>query len=106
MRAYIIPLVAGPGLALSPFLPWVHVGDVTLPGVPDTMALAPQIRCPVLAIRGDQEDRDRYPAEEFAAACGGPCEVNIVANCDHFYNDREPHVAGIVADWLAKTLKL
>ena len=74
--------------------------------VPDTIALAPKIKCPVLAIRGDQEDRGRYPAEEFAAACGGPCEVNIVANCDHFYNDREEHVAGIVASWLAKTLKL
>jgi len=74
--------------------------------VPDTIALAPRITCPVLAIRGDQEDRDRYPAEEFAAACGGPCEVNIVANCDHFYNGREDHVAGIVSSWLAKTLRL
>lgn len=74
--------------------------------VPDTIALAPQIQCPVLAIRGDKEDRDRYPAEEFQAACGGPCEVNIVANCDHFYNDREAHVAGIVGAWLATTLQL
>ena len=74
--------------------------------VPDTIALAPQIKCPVLAIRGDKEDRDRYPAEEFQAACGGPCEVNIVANCDHFYNGREEHVAGIVSAWLKKTLTL
>ena len=74
--------------------------------VPDTIALASQIKCPVLAIRGDKEERDRYPAEEFQAACGGPCDVNIVANCDHFYNDREDHVAGIVSSWLAKTLKL
>jgi pimeloyl-ACP methyl ester carboxylesterase len=74
--------------------------------VPDTVGLAPQIKCPVLAIRGDKEDVDRYPAEEFAAACGGPCDVNIVANCDHFYNGREAHVAGIVADWLRKSLKL
>ena len=73
--------------------------------VPDTIALSPQIKCPVLAVRGDQEDRDRYPAEEFAAACGGPCEVNIVANCDHFYNGREDVVADIVSTWLAKTLK-
>ncbi len=72
--------------------------------VPDTIALAPQIKCPVLAIRGDKEDRDRYPAEAFAQACGGPCEVNIVRNCDHFYNDREEHVAEIVSSWLAKTL--
>ena len=73
--------------------------------VPDTIALAPQIKCPVLAIRGDKEDRDRYPAEEFQAACGGPCEVNIVANCDHFYNDREDHLAGLVSQWLKKTLR-
>ncbi len=74
--------------------------------VPDTIALAPQIKCPVLAIRGDKEDRDRYPAEEFQAACGGPCDVNIVSNCDHFYNGRESHVADIVSSWLAKTLRL
>ena len=74
--------------------------------VPDTIALAAQIKCPVLAIRGDKEERDRYPAEEFQAACGGPCEVNIVANCDHFYNDREDHVAGIVSAWLKKALRL
>jgi len=77
-----------------------------LVSVPDTIALAPQIKCPVLAIRGDKEDRDRYPAEEFQAACGGPCEVNIVANCDHFYNGREEHVAETVSAWLKKTLAL
>ena len=75
-----------------------------LTSVPDTIALAPRIKCPVLAIRGDQEDKPRYPAEEFQAAAGGPCAVMIVQNCDHFYNGREAHVAGIVADWLGKTL--
>lgn len=74
--------------------------------VPDTIALAPRIQCPVLAIRGDKEDRDRYPAEEFAAACGGPCTVNIIGNCDHFYNDREEEVAGVVSDWLGATIGL
>jgi pimeloyl-ACP methyl ester carboxylesterase len=74
--------------------------------VPDTIALAPRIQCPVLAIRGDKEDKDRYPAEEFRAAAGGPCEVDIVADCDHFYNGREDRVAGIVAGWLTKTLGL
>ena len=77
-----------------------------LTSVPDTIALAPRIKCPVLAIRGDQEDTPRYPAEEFQAAAGGPCEVVIVQNCDHFYNGRETHVAGIVAAWLARTLAL
>jgi pimeloyl-ACP methyl ester carboxylesterase len=74
--------------------------------VPDTIALAREIRCPVLALRGDQEDRQRYPAEEFQAAAAGPCEVRIVTHCDHFYNGREQHVAGIVADWLRGTLGL
>jgi pimeloyl-ACP methyl ester carboxylesterase len=74
--------------------------------VPDTIALAPEIRCPVLCIRGDKEDVDRYPAEEFQRAAGGPCAVEIVANCDHFYNGREDTVAEIVSSWLATTLKL
>jgi hypothetical protein len=39
MRSYIIPLVAGVVLVVSAFLPWVIVGEVTLRGVPDTMAL-------------------------------------------------------------------
>jgi len=39
MRAYVVPLVAGLVLAVSAFLPWVHVGEVTLQGFPDTMAL-------------------------------------------------------------------
>jgi len=39
MRAYIVPLVAGVTLAVSAFLPWVRVGDLSLAGVPDTTAL-------------------------------------------------------------------
>ena len=39
MRAYIVPLVAGLALAISAFLPWVHIGEVRLSGVPDTTAL-------------------------------------------------------------------
>lgn len=74
--------------------------------VPDTIALAPRVRCPVLAIRGDREDPERYPAEEFQRAAGGPCRVEIVRDCDHFYNGREREVARIVAHWLADTLGL
>lgn len=73
--------------------------------VPDTIALAPQIRCPVLAIRGDKEDRDRYPAEEFQAQCGGPCTVEIIPDCDHFYVGRETEVLEITTSWLGKTLQ-
>ena len=39
MRAYFIPLAAGIALAASVFLPWVIVGDVSMPGVPDVAAL-------------------------------------------------------------------
>ena len=74
--------------------------------VPDTIALAPKIKCPVLYIRGDKEDVHRYPAEEFRRAAGGACRVEIVPDCDHFYNGRESHVAGIVASWLAEKLGL
>ena len=74
--------------------------------VPDTIALAPKVKCPVLCIRGDKEPRDRYPAEEFQAHAGGACKVEIVPECDHFYNGREDVVANHVADFLAQTLKL
>jgi hypothetical protein len=39
MRAYFVPLAAGIGLAASAFLPWVIVGGVSMPGVPDVEAL-------------------------------------------------------------------
>ncbi|MEK7877292.1 MAG: alpha/beta hydrolase [Pseudomonadota bacterium] len=70
--------------------------------VPDTIALAPRIKCPVLCIRGDQESRDRYPAEEFQSRVSGPCEVEIVSDCDHFYVGREDAVAAIVSSWLVR----
>ena len=73
--------------------------------VPDTIGLASQVRCPVLCIRGDQEPRDRYPAEEFQSHAGGPCAVEIVPNCDHFYNGCEDKVAQLVSSWLTRTLK-
>jgi len=74
--------------------------------VPDTIALAPKIKCPVLAIRGDKEDVHRYPAEEFQRAAGGPCQVEIVPDCDHFYNGCEDTVCNIVSSWLVRTLRL
>ena len=39
MRAYFVPLAAGVTLAVSAFLPWVLVGDVSIAGVPDVEAL-------------------------------------------------------------------
>jgi len=39
MRAYFIPLAAGVTLAASTFLPWVVVGGIPKPGVPEMAAL-------------------------------------------------------------------
>jgi hypothetical protein len=39
MRAYLIPLAAGIALAISAFLPWVVIGDLSLTGFPDMAAL-------------------------------------------------------------------
>jgi pimeloyl-ACP methyl ester carboxylesterase len=74
--------------------------------LPDVLELAPRIGCPVLYLRGDQEPADLYPAEAFAQRAGGPCTVEIVRNCDHFYVGREEAVASVVASWLARTLAL
>ncbi len=71
--------------------------------LPDTLALAPTIKCPVLYVRGSLEPKELYPAEGYAERAGGPCEVAIVAG-DHFYNGIEGDVCAIVAQWLNKTL--
>lgn len=36
MRAYYIPASAGVLMIVSAFLPWMHIGNVSLGGVPDT----------------------------------------------------------------------
>jgi pimeloyl-ACP methyl ester carboxylesterase len=61
---------------------------------------AASIACPVLFIRGSQEDRDLYPAEAFAEAAAGDVEVRIIDDCDHFYARHEELVSAIVAEWL------
>jgi pimeloyl-ACP methyl ester carboxylesterase len=76
-----------------------------LASCPDILELAPRISCPVLYIRGDQEPRDLYPAEEFRRRCAGPCAVEIVPQCDHFYRGREAAVADLVCRWLRNTLE-
>ena len=40
--------------------------------VPDVLALAPQVKCPILYIRGDQENAERYPAEAFVGRACAP----------------------------------
>jgi pimeloyl-ACP methyl ester carboxylesterase len=70
--------------------------------VPDTIALAPQVKCPILCIRGDKEDPQRYPAEQFQRAARAPCEVKIIPDCDHFYNGRQEAVIDAVTSWLRR----
>lgn len=72
--------------------------------VPDVLALAPQVRCPVLAIRGDRENAHRYPAEEFCERATAPAVAKVIPDCDHFYNGREAAVTDAVVTWLARTL--
>jgi pimeloyl-ACP methyl ester carboxylesterase len=73
---------------------------------PDALALASTIKCPTLYIRGDRESRESYPAEDFEACAGGPCTVEIVPECDHFYSGREAAVGEIVSSWMLRTLHL
>jgi len=84
---------------------WYVVSAATyvdwLDNVPDVLALAPQIRCPVLYVRGDQESAETYPAEEFQRRAGGPCAVEIIPRCDHFYKGREDAVQQCVRQWLS-----
>ena len=72
---------------------------------PDMMEHAPQVRCPTLYVRGDLERADIYPAEEFAARSGGPTDVVIPENCDHFYTGQESEVADLVVGWLRERLQ-
>ena len=73
---------------------------------PDGLALAPTIKCPTLYVRGDKESRENYPAEDFRARAGGPCDVEIVPDCDHFYDGREEAIRAIVSSWVAKAMHL
>ena len=76
-----------------------------LENCPDVLELAPRVLCPVLYLRGDREPRELYPAEAFSKLSGGPCSVEIVPDCDHFYAGRENAVSTIVCSWLANALK-
>lgn len=104
-------VAAGRGDELMLLPGWWHVISARsfldlLTELPDIVALAPQIRCPSLFLRGDAEPPDLYPAEAFQRQAGGACEVTIVENCDHFYNGREAAVTEIVGAWLGATLDI
>ena len=68
--------------------------------MPSLIDQAKRITCPVLFIRGDAEPADNYPAEQFAEHCAGPCEVEIIPGCDHFYGGHEAALATMIADFI------
>ena len=72
--------------------------------MPDTVETAPKISCPSLFIRGDMEIPEAYPAEDFAAATSGICDVELIDDCDHFYRNKEDVVTRIVKSWITKTI--
>ena len=74
--------------------------------MPDVLELAPMIRCPTLFVRGDEESPETYPAEQFKERSGGPCDVEIVPNCNHFYVGREAEIRELVSGWLVRTLNI
>jgi pimeloyl-ACP methyl ester carboxylesterase len=103
-------VAAGRGRELLLLPGWWYVTSAAsfvdaLENCPDVLELAPRVRCPVLYLRGDREPRELYPAEAFSNLSGGPCKVEIVPDCDHFYAGREDAVSTIVCSWLANALK-
>ena len=102
-------VAAGKSAELMLLPGWWYVSSAAsfldLANCPDILAAAPRIACPVLYLRGDGEPRELYPAEEFQRRCAGPCTVEIVPQCDHFYRGREAAVADLVCRWLRHTLE-
>ena len=70
---------------------------------PNILELAPQVRCPVLFLRGDREAKHVYPGEAFVERAGGPAEFALVPDCDHFYGGREQAAVKLIAHWLARS---
>jgi pimeloyl-ACP methyl ester carboxylesterase len=102
-------VAAGHGDRLMTMPGWYYVTTAAsfvdaLTNSPMLLDDAASIACPVLYIRGSQEDRDLYPAEAFAEAAGGDVDVRIIDDCDHFYARHEELISVIVADWLDNVL--
>ncbi len=100
-------VAAGRGQTLILLPGWWYVATAEsfldlLTELPDILELAPRIACPTLFLRGDEEPAELYPAEEFQRRAAGPCTVEIVSQCNHFYVGREDAVAAIVSSWLAR----
>ena len=53
---------------------------------------------PVLVIRGDQEPKENYPAEEFTKTAQGRARSPSSPNCDHSYVGAEGRFSTIVTE--------
>ncbi len=101
----------GRGEDLMLFPGWWYVATANsyldrMTTMPSTVETAPQVTCPTLFIRGDQEIPEAYPAEDFKAESGGGVDIEIVENCDHYYNGREDEISRLVSTWLASQFNL
>ncbi len=101
-------VAAGRGRELMRLPGWWYVSSAEsyldrMSELPDTLALAPQVHCPVFYLCGAGEPEDLYPARAFARLAAGPCAVEFVADCDHFYRGREDEVSARVAAWIGRT---
>jgi pimeloyl-ACP methyl ester carboxylesterase len=102
-------VAAGRGQELMMLPGWWHVMTAEvlcdqLDNLPDLVAMAPAVACPVLYLRGDAEPAGLYPMEEFAERCAGPVETVVVNDCDHFYNGVEDKVTAMITEWLAEVV--
>jgi pimeloyl-ACP methyl ester carboxylesterase len=66
--------------------------------VPSTVENAGRTRCPVLALRGELEPEEIYPAEAMARAAAPRARLVVLEGSDHFYNDRQEALAKAVCD--------
>lgn len=100
---------AGKGRELLLLPGWFYVASAATfldleNDLPALLDQAPAVHCPVLYLRGDQEDPELYPAEQFATRAGGTVEVQVLPDCDHFYTGHEQQVAQLVTEWLQAVL--
>lgn len=77
---------------------WVDLSK----NVPLTVEGARRYPGPILALRGEKEPADIYPAEAVAQAAPGRATLAVIPGGDHFYNKTEAALASAVCDWVAK----
>lgn len=77
---------------------WVDLSK----NVPLTVESACHYPGPILALRGEKEAADLYPAEGVAQVARDRATLAVVPGGDHFYNHTEDAFVGAVCDWLAR----